>query len=366
MELDKRFRIDKIHAKSLEGNPINSPVERDIRIYLPPGYYESEDQKYPVIYFLHGYGQNNHSWIVVKDGEIDAALPMEIMPKKYFKMFDINKVASYDKIDEAINNGDIKPFIFVQPDASLHLPTITGGKGLTGNPATKGSFFYNSPYTGNFMDFIINDVIDYIDNNYRTIPDREHRALMGASMGGYGTVLLSLHHPEKFISAAALSPGSLNRSMLDWNLITPMYVELLGQEKAEEYGKAMWDDILDSYDLIFSKENPILPSVKRDQTGKIVDYNKEALKNWEDNDLKNLIRKNPDSLKQVNFFICCEKTDEFNLTPVTEDIHQTLNELGIKHECDIYSDPKAYLSPHMVGISYTVIPGIKFCSKFFS
>ena len=55
---NKRYIINNFRATSLEDNPLSSPVERDLRIYLPPNYFDSENKRYPVIYYLHGYGGN--------------------------------------------------------------------------------------------------------------------------------------------------------------------------------------------------------------------------------------------------------------------------------------------------------------------
>jgi len=66
--------------------------------------------------------------------------------------------------------------------------------------------YLNSPFVGNYMDYITLDVIEHVDSNYRTIPESNYRLLVGASMGGAGTLRICLYHPEKFIAAAALSP----------------------------------------------------------------------------------------------------------------------------------------------------------------
>ena len=55
---EQRYRIDRIHAGSLENNPAGSPVDRDLFIYLPPGYFNSRTKLYPVVYLLHGYRGN--------------------------------------------------------------------------------------------------------------------------------------------------------------------------------------------------------------------------------------------------------------------------------------------------------------------
>jgi hypothetical protein len=79
-----------------------------------------------------------------------------------------------------------------------------------------------------------------------------------------------------------------------------------------------------------------------------------------------MIRENPDALKTVHLLINCESTDEFGFSRETEKIHQTLIELGIRHQFEIYTDPRAALSPHMIGIAYHIVPAIRFCQQHFT
>ncbi|MGQ9722385.1 MAG: alpha/beta hydrolase-fold protein [Candidatus Jordarchaeum sp.] len=362
----KRYRVDNIHVKSLENNPINSPVDRELYVYLPPGYFESKDRRYPVVVYLHGYTGNNQKMTVVSTLEDNKNLPVELIPPEILEQIDLDRILSYAKLDEMITKGKLDPFIFVQPDGSLHLPHKDGAKDFTGAVQTKGSFFLNSPYTGNFEDYIVKDVIEYVDANYRTIPDKQHRALMGGSMGGYGTLSICLHHPEKFVAAAALSPANITIDLLDWKLVTPIYEKLLGREIAEQLGASTYGDIMDTFDILFSKDNPLMPTVKRDKSGKIVKWDKKAANNWQKYDINYMIRKNPNALKKVQLLINCESTDEYGLTDETKKIHKTLEELEIKHQFEVYSDPKAALSPHILGIAYQIIPGIKFCTQYFT
>ncbi len=363
---DERYRINVFHAESLEGNPINSPVDRELCVYLPPRYFESENRRYPVVYYLHGYTGNNQKMTVVSTLEDNKNLPVELIPPEILEQIDLDRILSYAKLDEWITGGELGPFIFVQPDGSLHLPHKDGAKDFTGAVQTKGSFFLNSPFTGNYEDYVVKDVIDYVDANYRTIPDKQHRALMGGSMGGYGTLGICLHHPEKFISAAALSPANITTDLMDWKLVTPIYEKLLGREIAEQLGDSSQGDILDTFDILFSKDNPLLPSIKRDDAGIIVGFNEKASSNWLKYDINSMIRENPTALKEVNLLLNCESTDEYALTGETKKIHETLTELGIDHEFEIYSDPKAALSPHILGIAYHIIPGIRFCIQHFT
>jgi len=357
-----RYIIDNFHAESLENNPLNSPSGRDINIYLPPDYYEEDDKRYPVIYLLHGYSGNNWSWTTTSKDSKDKAFDFQVAPRKILEKLDIDRLLSFEILDDLIQKGNLKPFIYVQPDGSLQVPNIFKRKDLRGNIMTKGSFYVNSPYTGNYMDYIVNDVINYIDSNYRTIPDKNYRALIGCSMGGYGAFYLGLHHPEKYNSICALSPANArNMEGLDWQLRIPIYRELFGEKMSAQVGDAAWNDIIDTYDLIFSHDNRLIPTIKRDEHGNIIDYNKEAFKNWAKHDLINLIEKFPDSLRKVHLQLNCESTDEFRLAEVAISLHEKLAELGIEHDYEIYSDPKAALTPHILGIGYHILPGIKFC-----
>ncbi len=363
---NKRYKTDTFHAQSLEDNPLDSPSERDLHIYLPPGYYEEEEKKYPVIYFLHGYSGNNHGWTITYKNSKYRSIPWDIIPKKILKEIDIDRLTTFGKLDNQITSGDLKPFILVQPDASLHEPNIDGRRGLTGEVMTKGSFYVNSPYTGDYMDYIVEDVVKYIDYKYRTISESKNRALMGGSMGGYGTIYIMCHHPERFNVSVALSPGNLGElEHLDWELRIPIYEKIVGEKMGKSIGDSAWKDILDSLDLIFSDENRLIPSIERAEDGTIKDYDQKAYENWQEYELNNVIQAHPDALKEANLLINCHKDDEFALTEASEGLHKTMEKLNIDHKFELYNDPKAALTPHILGIGYHILPGIIYCLNYF-
>ncbi|MHA1578408.1 MAG: hypothetical protein ACTSUQ_02110, partial [Candidatus Freyarchaeota archaeon] len=109
----------------------------------------------------------------------------------------------------------------------------------------------------------------------------------------------------------------------------------------------------------------LMPTIKRNEKGEIIGWDEEAYNNLYKYNLNHMIRENPEALKQVKLLLRAEASDEFGITDVTREIHQTLEELGIEHEFEVYSDPEAALSPHIIGISYSVIPAIKFCTQHF-
>jgi len=145
---------------------------RNYRIFLPPGYFRNPQKKYPVVYFLHGWSQRYFG-----DGG--------------------QKYEEFDKGDD--NNGDnIANFV------SRHDIVVVKSDGYNRSPDEK---YYLRPYNidpvETFRQFPIYypELIDYIDTHYRTIADREHRAISGLSMGGFMTFWIGGKYPQLFSAA---------------------------------------------------------------------------------------------------------------------------------------------------------------------
>lgn len=139
--------------------------DRHFSIYLPPDY-ETSQRSYPILYLLHGWGDNYTAW--VQFGEV-------------------KRIA-----DEAIRNGKATPMVIVMPDAD------TERKG----------YFNHGDGKWNYEDFFFEEFIPYIENKYKVKKDREFRAVAGLSMGGAGTYIYALHRPDLFSSACPLSAGT--------------------------------------------------------------------------------------------------------------------------------------------------------------
>ncbi|ULQ59524.1 esterase family protein [Brucepastera parasyntrophica] len=154
---------------SLKSNRIGDRSIKNVKVYLPPSYYTS-DKSYPVVYFLHGYNE----------------VPGEL-------------VRSLEFADEAFSGQDAKEMIIVEPE---------------GSNLYRGSFYVNSPATGNYEDYIAKELVALIDSKYRTIAKKEARGIAGFSMGGFGTLNLALKHPDVFSCVQALGPGVFPNSEL--------------------------------------------------------------------------------------------------------------------------------------------------------
>ncbi len=137
---------------------------RDVNyaIYLPPDYATSA-RRYPVVYLLHGYTDNESGW--VQYGEVQLAA------------------------DKAIAEREIPPMIIVMPDG--------------------GVAWYINDYQNKvrYEDMLIQEFIPHIDAAFRTRADRSFRGITGLSMGGWGTLVHAMRHPDVFAACAAFSAG---------------------------------------------------------------------------------------------------------------------------------------------------------------
>ena len=159
----------KVHGKGLEGNLAGDSPDRDVSIYLPPSYQTDKKRHYPVIYFLHGFTDSDDKWYGLTKHWIN--LPAVV--------------------DKAVAEGKTSEFIIVTPNAYNRY---------------FGSMYSNSVTIGNWEDFVAEELVSYIDKQYRTIPQAASRGLAGHSMGGYGTIRIGQKHPEIFSSLYLLSP----------------------------------------------------------------------------------------------------------------------------------------------------------------
>ncbi|MEI6140646.1 MAG: alpha/beta hydrolase-fold protein [Mariniphaga sp.] len=137
-------------------------MERKYAIYLPPDY-ETSQRSYPVLYLLHGSGDDQTGW--VQFGEV-------------------LRIA-----DKSLVDGTATPMIIVMPDGN------TGRRGYFND--VKGDW--------NYEDFFFQELIPFIEKTYRAKTDKRYRAISGLSMGGGGTFMYALHHPELFSAACPLS-----------------------------------------------------------------------------------------------------------------------------------------------------------------
>ena len=219
-------------------------------IYLPEGYDKSA-RNYPVLYLLHGFTDDDTGW--VQFGEVQQIA------------------------DRCIGNGDATEMIIAMPDAGI-------------------SWYINSHDNKvRYEDFFIQEFLPYIDKTYRTRQKREFRAVAGLSMGGHGTFIYALKHPDLFSVAAPLSAGVLTeKEFID------MSDEKWERAWAAPYGKN-------------------LKGSKR-----LTDHMKQ---NWTLSLIENM---DPSTLKKVKYYIDCGD-DDF-LIKGNMAVHSLLIDKGVPHE----------------------------------
>jgi S-formylglutathione hydrolase len=195
----------KVHGKSLEGNLSGDSPDRDVSVYLPPGYKSNPQKRYPVIYFLHGFTDSDSQWYGFKKHWIN-------LPRL---------------IDSVFAAGGAPEMIFVTPNAYTRFA---------------GSFYSASVTTGDWEAFVAKELVAYMDAHYRTIPQAGSRGLAGHSMGGYGSMRIGQKYPDVFSSVYLLSPCCL----MPQDVTAPQYQQrvpamdsaLRAIKTADDFGKA--------------------------------------------------------------------------------------------------------------------------------
>lgn len=155
-------------GRVLEEKTVRSAIlGKEVRytVYLPADYASSE-RSYPVVYLLHGYTDDNTGWL---------------------QFGEINRLA-----DKAIAEGTIPPMIIVMPNGD--------------------SSWYINSYDGKekYENFFTLEFMPAIEKTYRIKAEKKYRGVAGLSMGGYGTLIYTLKHPELFAAGAALSAAVID------------------------------------------------------------------------------------------------------------------------------------------------------------
>ena len=160
---------DSVSSPGLAANVLGDSPVRPTLVYLPPSYQRDPKRRYPVLYLLHGATSVPEEWV---DGS--------------YQGFDI-RVA----VDSLAAAGAVPELIIVMPNA---------------DNALGGGFYANSAATGNWEDFVVNDLVRHVDRRYRTDARASKRALVGHSMGGFGAFNIGFDHADVFGLVYAISP----------------------------------------------------------------------------------------------------------------------------------------------------------------
>lgn len=149
-------QLQRLEQTSLESNALERPM--DVSVYLPPQW--DGRTKLPLVVFLHGGGDDSRS---------------------------LEERGATDVLDAMINAGQLEPFIMVAPEGEMG--------------------FWSNWYDGtnDYEDWVMEDVIPWVQRTYPVSTAREDTHLMGVSMGGAGTLFMALNHLDRFASASVIS-----------------------------------------------------------------------------------------------------------------------------------------------------------------
>ena len=142
-------------------------MDRRITIYTPPGY-ENNNDKYPVLYLLHGAGGDEEAWMTL--GRASQIL------------------------DNLIAQGKTKPMIVVMPNANV---IQDGAPGEGSDGYYKPQFMVPRTMDGTYEETFV-DIMNFVESNYRIKADKANRAIAGLSMGGFHTIHISRYYPNTF------------------------------------------------------------------------------------------------------------------------------------------------------------------------
>jgi enterochelin esterase-like enzyme len=159
-----RIELPRFESRLLSGNVLGDPIEREVLVYLPPSYDGS--RRFPLLMVLPAYASGHRSLVNYRIWEPDF----------------------FERYEAQLARGESAEAIVVSPDCM----TRWGG-----------SQFVDSEATGPYQSYLIDEVLAFVDARYRTIPERDARAVVGRSSGGFGALRLAIDRPEVFAAYAS-------------------------------------------------------------------------------------------------------------------------------------------------------------------
>jgi len=284
----------KVHSQLLEGNLSGDSADRYVSVYLPPSYQANKTKRYPVVYFLHGYTDDDAKYYGFKKHWM-------ILPPI---------------LDTAFVRTPSQEMIVVTPDAYTRF---------------QGSMYSNSITTGNWEDFVAKELVNYIDDHYRTIAKKESRGLSGHSMGGYGAFRIGERNPDVFSAIYLLSPCCLNSSPVQ-AVSTVDSIRTIEQFQKAGFGAK----ILFASAAAWSP-NPLKPPFYIDLPVKDGKLQQDIIRKWDANRPLNNLDQYVYNIKQLKALAFDAGKNDAAIAESIQTLDSELNKYGIKHFFEIYN-----------------------------
>jgi enterochelin esterase family protein len=304
--------VETFTSRALQDNPLGDPATRKLPVILPPGYAAS-GRRYPVIYALTGFLGSGLSLL--------NAIPWQPNLQQ--------------RIDGLMADGRLPPAIFVLPDCFTRYG---------------GSQYLNSTAIGRYEDYLLDEIVPFVDAQYRTLAAPEGRGVFGKSSGGYGALMLGMRHPEVFGAVACHSgdmyfeycykpdfPKFLNTIQKAGGL-DKWWVEFDAKVKKEQQDIEAAEVV--AMAAAYSP-NPDAAPLPIDfpfdlRTGEL---RPDVWQRWLGHDPVVLVERYVDNLKRLRLlFIDCGTRDEYNLHFGARILVERLKSLGVPHEYEEFDD----------------------------
>ncbi len=282
----------KVHSAAVEGNLEKNSADRDVLVVLPPSYAKESARRYPVVYALHGYFIGADQWS--KEIHIPAS------------------------VEGAFAQGNPEAIVVLPDSKTLH----------------NGSMYSRSATTGDFETFVARDLVAYVDSNYRTLPRRESRGLVGHSMGGYGATRIGMNHPDVFGALYIMSPCCLSARSVQ-GLNAEAQAQLAGVKSLEDSTRLPWMLRATLAAASAWSPNPANPPLYVDlpfEDGKV---REDVLASWAANAPLALLDQHISDLRRYRA-ISIDVGDKDGLAGDTRKLHELLDRYGVAHGFEVY------------------------------
>jgi enterochelin esterase-like enzyme len=288
-----------VHGKLLEGNLSGDSADRYVSVYLPASYNGQAKKHYPVVYFLHGYTDDDAKFYGFK--------------KHWMVLPPI--------LDTVFAQDPAHEMIVVTPDAYTLF---------------QGSMYSNSLTTGNWEDFVARELVDYIDSHYRTISRKESRGLCGHSMGGYGALRIGEKNPGVFSAVYLLSPCCLNSPPTTTEPVPAAYLKadsiktISALQKADFFTKALFAS------AAAWSPNPLNPPFYLDLPVKDGKLQPQVLQKWDANRPLNSLDQYIYNIRKLKAIGFDAGNKDVGIAESIKTLDRELNKYGIRHSFEIY------------------------------
>jgi len=293
-------------SEVLKSNPLGDPHVRDLIVYLPPGYEQSSDS-FPTVYCLTGF--TGRGKMLLNDSAFTPNLA--------------------ERMDKLIAAGTIKPMIAVMPNCFTYYG---------------GSQYINSTATGRYEDYLTQEIVSFVDDNFRTVNNRGSRAVMGKSSGGYGSLIMALRHADIFGLACSTAGDAYFEYCYPMDF-AKAYRIIKGDPK--KFMTEFWSSEKQGKDS-HAALNTIGMAACYSPNGSEVDMpfdlktgevREVVWKRWLEHDPVRLAETHVDELKSLKLlYIDAGTRDEFNLDIGARILSEKLSKLGVPHIHEVFGD----------------------------